>query len=271
LPQGFSETTRRQYTAALALQELEGQFVDAEGTLFRREWFSVIDKAPPVVAVVRGWDMAATEVRPGTDPDWTAGVLLAKDSQGGLYVLDLKRVRGSPQTVQQLVLATAVGDGRAVPVVMEQEPGSAGKIVTDTYLRALTGAGYAFHAKRSTGSKVDRATPLAAAAEGGLVKLLRGPWNKDWLDEVELFPNGAHDDAVDATTLAAGFLAWRSSTYSSGPVALTAGYAPPFGAVAPAAPGKLGAQGYGREGDGYGPLTTGHGGDVFPGEWYGHK
>jgi hypothetical protein len=45
--------------------------------------------------------------------------------------------------------------------------------------------------------------PLAAQAEGGVVKLLlRGPWNKDFLDEVELFPLGRHDDAVDAASLA---------------------------------------------------------------------
>jgi len=30
------------------------------------------------------------------------------------------------------------------------------------------------------------------------VRLLRGPWNKDFLDEIEVFPLGIHDVQVDA-------------------------------------------------------------------------
>jgi hypothetical protein len=90
---------------------------------------------------------------------------------------------------------------------MEQEPGSAGATVIDHYLRLLSG--FTFHGERSTGSKADRAQPLAAQAEGGTVKLLRGDWNKDFLDELELFPFGAHDDIVDSTTLAFRRLALR--------------------------------------------------------------
>jgi PBSX family phage terminase large subunit len=36
LPAGFHETVRRQYTATLAAQELEGEFIDAGGALFKR-------------------------------------------------------------------------------------------------------------------------------------------------------------------------------------------------------------------------------------------
>ena len=39
---------------------------------------------------------------------------------------------------------------------------------------------------------------LSSMAEAGHVKLVYGPWNKAFLDEVELFPLGAHDDIVDA-------------------------------------------------------------------------
>jgi hypothetical protein len=40
-----------------------------------------------------------------------------------------------------------------------------------------------------------------------LVKLLAGPWVKDFLDEAELFPFSAHDDQVDAAALAFNKLA----------------------------------------------------------------
>jgi predicted phage terminase large subunit-like protein len=193
---------RRQYTARLAAQELEGQFLDQAGALFQRHWFAVVDRVPPLVRRARAWDLAATpkDEAKAHDPDWTAGVLLGRDAAGAFYVLDVRRLRGTPQQVQALVRRTAEADGRGVPIWMEQEPGSAGVTVIDHYLRLL--AGFSFRGERSTGSKADRALPLAAQAEGGTVKLLRGAWNADFLDEVELFPFGAHDDIVDAAALA---------------------------------------------------------------------
>ena len=58
--------------------------------------------------------------------------------------------------------------------------------------------------ERPTGSKVTRATALATQAEAGNVYILttgdpeRDAWIEGFLDEVEVFPAGAHDDQVDA-------------------------------------------------------------------------
>jgi predicted phage terminase large subunit-like protein len=54
------------------------------------------------------------------------------------------------------------------------------------------------YADKVTGSKITRAQPLAAAAEAGHVYLLRAHWNGALLDELAVFPNGEHDDQVDA-------------------------------------------------------------------------
>jgi hypothetical protein len=91
---------------------------------------------------------------------------------------------------------------------MEEEGGSSGKIVIDNYARRVL-SGYNFRSERSTGDKATRAQPLAAAAERGLVKLVTAHWNKAFLDEVELFPYGAHDDQVDACSLAYNKLATK--------------------------------------------------------------
>ena len=43
---------------------------------------------------------------------------------------------------------------------------------------------------------------MSSAAEAGNVKLLCGSWNTDFLDEFEAFPQGPHDDIVDAVSKA---------------------------------------------------------------------
>ena len=47
----------------------------------------------PIIKVIRYWDLAATEVLnddrlKNSDPDYTAGVSLAKDLSGNLYIID---------------------------------------------------------------------------------------------------------------------------------------------------------------------------------------
>jgi len=45
---------------------------------------------------------------------------------------------------------------------------------------------------------VERAGPVSSQAEVGNIRLHRGPWVGAFLDEVEAFPLGGHDDQVDA-------------------------------------------------------------------------
>jgi predicted phage terminase large subunit-like protein len=48
--------------------------------------------------------------------------------------------------------------------------------------------------------KVSRAMPWAARAEANAVKVVAGNWTKGFLDEVVAFPQGSHDDYVDAVS-----------------------------------------------------------------------
>ena len=83
---------------------------------------------------VRYWDFAATEQKEGVDPDWTAGVLMGVED-GAYQVHDVQRFRVGPAEVEVRVKAQAQIDGPSVPVRIEQEPGSAGVIAMDHYVR----------------------------------------------------------------------------------------------------------------------------------------
>lgn len=168
------------------------------GAFFQRSWFKLVDAAPAGLRRVRYWDFAGTEALAGRDPDWTVGTAMG-ERDGGFWLTDVARLRGTPQAVEQAVQQAAALDGHAVPIWLEQEPGSSGVAFVDHYRRRVL-RGYVVHAERPTGAKDVRARPFASAAEAGNVRLVRGPWNKTWLDEVETFPLGTHDDQVDSAS-----------------------------------------------------------------------
>lgn len=170
----------------------------ADGGYFRREWMPVVDAWPQDAYTVRYWDLAATQARAGADPDWTAGAKVAVQD-GVYYLVDLRHVRATPQAVEALIKQCAQLDGRRIPIYIEQEPGASGKTVIDHYQRRVL-PGWAVRGDKVTGPKQTRARAVSAAAEAGNLRLVQGPWIADWLDEAEAFPQGSHDDQVDAVS-----------------------------------------------------------------------
>ena len=56
---------------------------------------------------------------------------------------------------------------------------------------------------KTQGDKVARMSYLEPIFEAGNVHILRGDWNFEWLNELNEFPSGKHDDQVD--NLSAGY------------------------------------------------------------------
>ena len=182
------------------------------GTLFDRNDFVIIDQHEvPIVTssarAVRFWDLAATEPHSGNlDPDWTVGTLMLFD-QGIGYVLDVRKIRAKGDKVEQLIAQTAAEDGHGVAIRIEQEPGSSGKALIDQYARYVV-PGYDLVGLRASGDKVTRARPFAAAVANGNIRLVRGAWITDFLDEMSSFPEACnHDDQVDSCVGAFTYLA----------------------------------------------------------------
>lgn len=181
------------------------------GTLFDRTDFPIIDGSdvPEITSsarVVRYWDLAATEPHSGnTDPDWTVGTLMLFD-QGISFIMDVRKIRAKSDKVESFIHQTAQEDGKGVAIRMEQEPGSSGKALIDQYARYVV-PGWDLQGIRSSGDKETRARPFAAAVANGNVRLVRGKWITDWLDEISSFPEACtHDDQVDSAVGAFTFL-----------------------------------------------------------------
>ena len=101
--------------------------------------------------------------------------------------------------VERQILATANQDrelyGR-VEVGIEQDPGQAGKFEASHYSRLLSGFNVRLYPAKQ--GKIKRAEPFSAQCEAGNVFLLQDSWNNHLINELEQFPDGAHDDIVDA-------------------------------------------------------------------------
>lgn len=170
---------------------------EAEGNLFKVASIPYLDAAPSgVTDIVRRWDLAATKDTGGNDPDWTVGVKMGRMDAGRYVILDVIRLRGGPQDVQQAIVNTAHADGYDVRVVIPEDPGQAGKMQS-AYLVGLL-PGYTVQAVRETGDKATRAAPFAAQLNVGNVSFVRGVWNDALREELRAFPAATHDDQVDA-------------------------------------------------------------------------
>lgn len=173
-----------------------------KGNMFKRDWFEIVDLAPPYRRTVRWWDMAASDEEKAKrknksgEPDYTAS-LKVSEANGIYYIEDIIRERKKPEETEKLQHNTAVADGYSVVTYEEQEPGSSGIAVISNKSRTVF-KGFAYTGVPSTGSKVDRALIASAAAGNGNIKILRGVRNLEaFYNELETFPGGLHDDMVD--------------------------------------------------------------------------
>lgn len=187
------------------------KIVATAGKVFNRAWFEIVDAVPAGGRTVRAWDLAATEKKmaptekkKADGPDYTASNKMRTVS-GIYYILDATAERQGPTDADNAMKNFASQDGITCMVRWEEEGGASGKRDTAHLTRLL--AGYDCGGVRPEGDKIVRAKPLAAQAEAGNVKLLRGDWNDRWLNHMHGQPEIAHDDEMDAASLAFNQLA----------------------------------------------------------------
>lgn len=215
-PERFPEDTVKELERSLMAYGTAGQLqqrpAPREGGLFQHDWFTPIHALPhDIDRTVRAWDLAATKKATSNDPDWTAGVRMSRTKNGLFIIEHCRRFRGSPMEVRAGVKAMAASDGVGVTIRLPQDPGQAGKAQAEHFVQEL--AGYPVKVKPVTGDKATRATPLAAQAEAGNVRILvtgdavRDAWIQPFLDELAMFPAVSHDDQVDAAADALNELA----------------------------------------------------------------
>lgn len=172
-----------------------------QGSLFRREWFAIIEETPKdITQRVRYWDKASTAGGGAA----SCGVLMGMTSGGSVVVEHVSRGQWSQYEREAEILRCGKVDqerqGGSAVIWHEQEPGSSGKDSAQSTNMNLAGAGLEAHFETVTGDKVTRAGPWSSACEAGKVRLVRGGWNEAYIEEHLAFPMGRLKDQVDASS-----------------------------------------------------------------------
>lgn len=170
-----------------------------QGNMFKRDWFTIVDQGPGanVWARIRAWDKAAT---PGGGAR-TSSTKMSWGRDEYLYVEHSTAEQLSSAERDEMMIELGKEDYRNdSPFLIwhPQDPGSAGLDSAQAFNDLMADNGLFGTFDQVTGSKEINASMFATKAKGGRVRLVRGDWNNDFLDEFAAFPKGTYKDRVDS-------------------------------------------------------------------------
>ena len=200
----------------LQIQEALGEYefaslyqqrpLPAGGGLFDTAHIKVVDTAPECTRIVRFYDLAVTAKK---HSDYTAGIKLGITADEQFVILDVYRAQQEAPDVERAIIQNAHIDGTSCAIRLEAE--KAGIVQLQYLLRNPDLRAYTIDAKAPEGDKYTRATPVASRINAGRFSVVRGHNTRALLDEMAVFPQGAHDDMVDALSGAYDMLAAESN------------------------------------------------------------
>lgn len=192
-----------------------------DGGLFKKSWFIGEVGSP------KGFDLKWLE---NGKPDWASlpkvdQIFITVDAafketetsdfvsiqvigrQGRMrYVLDnLTRRMDFPKTLAalKLMIDRWTSNGRSLAGVLVEDKANGSAAVSMLQTAGMAGV----IEIKPEGGKASRANAVAPSCEAGDVMIPNhAPWRESWLHELAVFPNGAHDDQVDAFTQALNYM-----------------------------------------------------------------
>lgn len=185
------------------------------GGYFRMDFFKLLPMAPArPLRTIRFWDLAATEKSSTSpDPDFTRGVKGCTYQPGPQFLMpgqkppdrsyaitDLKGGMLGVAAVDDLVVRTAIEDGRSCEVGLWQDPGQAGKAQAYAFRKKLADMGFVVTTIPTSENKIHYAKVWSPLARDGHISVVDAEWTRGYLQRLESFPNGRYKDDVDATS-----------------------------------------------------------------------
>lgn len=178
----------------------------AEGGIFKLSWFEkrYEQRKPSYKRIVQSWD---TAIKAGQLNDPTCCLTFGERDDGLVDLLDAMVQRLEYPELKIRLVKQA--DEYGAHAILIEDKGSGQQLIQD----ARRETRLPIIPRIPIGDKVTRASAASAMVEAGRVVLpLSAPWLTDFMHEILHFPNGAHDDQVDALSQ---YLDWLKSSSQS--------------------------------------------------------
>ena len=192
LPPDYVDSLAQQYPEALLKAYLEGEFVNLTDSMVQPDMFRPFDRAKLPYRLSKPVMFVDLAISKKDTADYTAFVVMASDDQGFYYVLHAEHQRLSfKETYDRIVELSQEYDPLRIGIESVQyQVAIADELIRTTDLPITKVKPFA--------DKIQRFTPLAARYEQRRVFHLDFPQLREYESELVAFPNGAHDDFVDA-------------------------------------------------------------------------
>jgi len=170
----------------------------AAGNIFNRGWWRYYKQSPEEQAagcteLIQTWDCTFKD---GDGTDYVVGQVWGRD-RADKYLIDQVRGRMDFPTTLSAIRSLSAKWPKATRKLIEDKAN--GPAVISTLQHEIAG----IIPVKPEGGKVVRAQAAAPTIESGNVYLpspVHAPWIHDFVQECSDFPNGKHDDMVDACT-----------------------------------------------------------------------
>lgn len=165
-----------------------------EGSIIKRQWWQYYREPPAKFdEIIQSWDCAFKDL---STSDFVVGQVWGRVG-AEYYLLDQTRDRMDfPATLQAVRQLTSKWPRARAKLIEDKANGTA---VIQVLKKEIPG----IIAVEPQGGKEARASAVSPSIEAGNAYLPQNaPWVKDFVDECAAFPNGAHDDQVDAMSQA---------------------------------------------------------------------
>ena len=202
---GHWERIRRQVGSRGWAALYQGRPSPAEGGIIKRDWWVTYTgrraveqsngtwRALGAAEVIQSWDLTFKDTK---GSDWVVGLVIGRRGSKA-WLLDRVKIRADfPATCQAIRELTAKWPQATKKLIEDKANGPA----VISQLRTEIGGIVAVTPVDSKEARAHAITPFIEAGDVEIPTPAEAPWIGDFLEECAAFPNGAHDDQVDALT-----------------------------------------------------------------------
>lgn len=199
----FSDSVINDFIKRLGSKNAAGQLFQRpapkEGNMVKEEWFDIIDPTT-IERDLRNNPMMfyldTAESSEQKEAGDSSAIVTAFKKDNCIYICNVIKVKKEFHELVKFIPEYVANNLYSQYSQIKVEPKSSGKSIV-SQLRATTQLNIS-ELPAPTDDKVVRMSSIGPACESRRVKLVQGSYLKDFMPNLLVFPNGKHDDDVDA-------------------------------------------------------------------------